>query len=50
MAEMAGHGGLGSDEEGDYSDLEDFIVCKEGRNYSQLISREFRYSGGQGWL
>lgn len=28
----------------DFSDLEDFIVCKPGRNYSRLISDEFRYT------
>lgn len=27
-----------------FSDLEDFIVCKRGRNYSRLISDEFRYT------
>ena len=33
-------------EEGDcFSDLEDFIVCKPGRDYSRLFSDEFAYSG-----
>lgn len=34
------------EEEGDsFSDLEDFIVCKPGRDYSRLFSDEFAYSG-----
>ena len=34
-------------EEGDdenYSDLEDFIVCKPERDYDSFIARQFRYS------
>lgn len=36
--------GVESDEESGYSDLDDFIVCKEGRNYQQLIQNEFKYA------
>jgi hypothetical protein len=32
------------DDADDLSDLEDFIVCKPGRDYSRLIASEFRYT------
>lgn len=60
MAELASHGGNGfkkpsvpggddraddassDDDSGD--DLDDFIVCKPGRNYQSLFARQFKYS------
>eukprot|EP00884_Botryococcus_braunii_P023663 jgi/Botrbrau1/9981/Bobra.0012s0072.1 len=38
--------GFDDGEADDYSDLDDFIVCKPGRNYSHLIASEFRYTAG----
>jgi len=35
--------GADSDDESGYSDLEDFIVCKPGRDYGALIQKEFKY-------
>lgn len=32
-----------NEEDSDYSDLDDFIVCKEDRNYRRFIGQEFRY-------
>ena len=29
---------------GDYSDLEDFIVCKPDRSYTSLFSKHYNYS------
>ena len=47
-AAVAEHKGFGacqgdSDDESGYSDLEDFIVCKPGRDYGALIQKEFKY-------
>lgn len=36
--------GMETDDESGYSDLEDFIVCKPGRDYSNLIKDEFKYT------
>jgi len=33
------------DEEDGYSDLDDFIVCRPGRDYGRLFSAEFAYRG-----
>ncbi|KAK9831489.1 hypothetical protein WJX81_001358 [Elliptochloris bilobata] len=33
------------EEEDSFSDLDDFIVCQPGRDYGQLFSAEFAYSG-----
>ncbi|KAK9830136.1 hypothetical protein WJX72_009947 [[Myrmecia] bisecta] len=44
MAEETAQGAPGSDEDSDYSDLDDFIVCKPGRDYSTLLSERFQYS------
>ena len=45
-AAFAEHKGFGidSDDEAGYSDLEDFIVCKPGRDYNVLIQDEFKYT------
>ena len=29
---------------GDYSDLEDFIVCKPDRSYESMFAKHYRYS------
>lgn len=34
-----------SEEEGGWSDLEDFIVCQPGRDYRALLAARFRYNG-----
>ena len=44
LAEARHRGTLDSDDESGYSDLEDFIVCKPGRDYQNLIAKEFKYS------
>jgi hypothetical protein len=36
------------DEEDGYSDLDDFIVCRPGRDYGRLFSAEFAYRGKRG--
>ena len=53
MLEDLAHGGA-SEEDADeidgYSDLEDFIVCKPGRNsgdYAALIHKHFRYNADE---
>lgn len=51
-AAFAEHKGFGidSDDEAGYSDLEDFIVCKPGRDYNVLIQDEFKYTPmSKGW-
>ena len=40
--ECADEGSSDDDNSGD--DLDDFIVCKPGRNYQALFARQFRYS------
>ena len=48
-AAMAEDVRLGADSEDDsgYSDLEDFIVCKPGRDYGALIAKEFKYKSSR---
>lgn len=41
------NGARDSADDSDYSDLEDFIVCKPGRDkgyYKELFQKEFRYT------
>lgn len=38
--------GSGAGDDSDWSDLEDFIVCKPDRDYSKLFDRRFGYKGG----
>ena len=40
----AAWGASSSDEEDGFSDLDDFIECKPGRDYARLFSAEFRYT------
>lgn len=47
MEEDAAHKGGGEVDDSDYSDLEDFIVCKPGRgaeDYRALIDEHFSYN------
>ena len=34
---------LQGEDDDDFSDLEDFVVCKEGRDYRSLFASHFRY-------
>lgn len=34
---------LQGEDDDDFSDLDDFIVCKEGRDYRSLFASHFRY-------
>ena len=50
QAAFAEHKGFGldSEDESGYSDLEDFVVCKPGRDYTELIGKEFKYTSKGG--
>jgi hypothetical protein len=53
LAEMdcAGDNESSGEEESDWEDLEDFIVCKSGRDsgfYMQLISDQFKFTRPEG--
>lgn len=39
-----------SDDESSFSDLEDFIVCKQERDYGKLIETHFKYTTGRSQL